>query len=131
MLKGKEELPLIRKMFHKFISRLTSFQTVAYFFAYRLKEALQNGRMDNNITKEIGTTSDKIESYYVQASDMLKGIEEKLTKIGISGVCKPFTESMKNEMSNIFNHINLIKNTSHKFISISIQVSLRINDIYI
>jgi len=111
---NSEKLSPIRESFHTFISKVTSLQTVAYFFAYQLKEALRNGKVSEHAKRDIKTTIDKIENYCVLASDIMEEIEEKITEMGIFNRCKPFIDLIKAAISNISNQISCTKDAYDK-----------------
>ncbi|MBL7157219.1 MAG: hypothetical protein ISS92_03540 [Candidatus Omnitrophica bacterium] len=109
-----ERLSPIRELFHTFISKVTSLQTVAYFFAYQLKEVLRNGKVSQHVNKDIKTTLDKIENYSVLARGIMKEIKGEIAKMSISDRCKPFIDSIEEAINNISTQIKCIKDTYDK-----------------
>ena len=106
-----KKLSLIRELFHEFISKITSLQTVAYFFTYRLGELSPGYQINEEIKKEIADNIEKIKNYCKLSSEILKEIEQKLIKAGIYKKCEPFTKSMREETAGIYKQLVNAKTT--------------------
>ncbi len=116
----KEQLLQIREKFHTLISKITSLQTVSFFFAYRLEESAP-GNITDELQKEMEINIDKIENYYGLANNMLTEIEAKINNAGISDKCEPFIKAIRKEISGIYNQLIGIKDVYNKSKNFSLK----------